>query len=633
MRSPPRGAVSPPLLGGGAAWLGALDVQAHPRMRPLRPLLARVVVAVAAGGALALSACPSSPSKVVDAGTPKAPKPVDGDTRPPFPNMATPAWGQRVLEKRVQALPADAAKVTSATPVLDAFHELTPGSEKRAGELAVSWYKSAATDIDRSEAVALLAASLVLEPTVTGYKDRLTDARGLATYAATLNAASPVGQGARALVDAAVGSLANAKTLVQLVESTPTATADPHLFLALAQKMTGGTLDDVHGDLEKVLAARPDSARAHALLAELYLDVGLYPEAVKEAAAVKSHPWLDAVRGRALVLEGTPRSIDEGIALLKGSEKNLDEGRRGEVLYWLGRSLTRKDGDEAEVQTILSTLSPRAGYAKETAALKALLAQKKGDYKAAAELLNPFIKGPPRLPVDEDISWLLADACAGLGDTGCMGRAAQRAVAMDGDYGRLNVTRAAAHLVGKADVDATEALDEAFRASPFDPALAKRTGEKVVAGGDEGANRVRAARRALVRKSPKLVGKALAPLAKTSTCRVCRAVTAMASSGEEQAKNAVKALDGAGPKLCVADLVGVIDALGAAPLPEARKALDAIKDDREPIKQAVTRARADQKDPDGRRRRDKGEGAPQPSPAAPPPTNASPPTNAAPGQR
>ena len=58
---------------------------------------------------------------------------------------------------------------------------------------------------DGAALLALLAAALVLDPTVDGYKDRLTDAYGLASYAATLGPASALNQSARVFVGASAG--------------------------------------------------------------------------------------------------------------------------------------------------------------------------------------------------------------------------------------------------------------------------------------------------------------------------------------------------------------------------------------------------------------------------------------------
>src|SRR5690348_12368066 len=96
---------------------------------------------------LSAVACPQKGAIVVDAGVKSQPAPGEPvvTKRPPFPNMATAAWGQRVLEERVAAVHAEAAAATTAA-VLDALHDMSPGSEKRAAELAASAYKNAKSD-------------------------------------------------------------------------------------------------------------------------------------------------------------------------------------------------------------------------------------------------------------------------------------------------------------------------------------------------------------------------------------------------------------------------------------------------------------------------------------------------------
>lgn len=601
----------------------------------------RIVLSIAT--VFTLTACPPSTTSAPDAGSvaPSSDAGAAGATsaagangRPPYPNMATAAWGQRVLEQRVTALePSLTSTTTTISDVLDALHEMTPASTSRAASLAANAFRSAKTNSERGTATALLGAALVLDPTVDGYKERVTDAHGLAGYAGTLDAGDAVGQGARAVVMAAAGSIAQAKRLADVVSTTPNLSADARLFLALARRLTGDAGDATIEDLQKVIAARPTTGRARAALAELLLDIGLYREAaqaasISGAAPAVPQPWLDAIRGRALVLDG---KLDEGLALLKAAEPKLDEGNRGDALYWLGRSLTSKEGTPvAEIEAIASTLSARPGFQKEGDVLQALLAQRAGDYKKARALVEPHVRGRPMLPIDADASWLLVDACAGLGDLRCVDEVGARARAIDGDEARYQQARAAAVLVGKADrgdgdTGALGPLREAHRASPFDAKLAEKVNEPYVdvgtAGGAGGASpafaasRVRAARKALVRNAPKLVDTALAPILQAkganggSACRVCRALDAEAAAGVDAALKATKAVGGAGPELALADLLAVIDALGEAPIKDAGDALAALekKDTRGDVLAAIQKARGDHKDPDARKRRDAGD--------------------------
>lgn len=564
---------------------------------------------------LLATACPAPPS--VDAGvTVKASAAgaagaagdagvggPDKSARPPHPNMATAAWGQQVLEQRVAAAgaaatasPGTAAKVSD---VVDAIHEMTPAATKRAADLAALAFKSARTDVDRGTAAALLGAALVLDPTVDGYKERITDAHGLAGYAGKLDAGDAVGQAARAVVLAAAGSGAQAARLVEVVSTTPNVSADARLLIALARRLNGDWGDATLEDLQAAVAARATSGRARAALAEMYLDLGLHKEAAQTASIAGGtgaggeatpQPWLDAIKGRALVLDG---KLDEGLALLQGAEPKLDEGNRGDALYWLGRSLTSKEGTPiAQIEAIASTLSARPGFEKEGVVLHALLAQRAGDYARAKETLAPIVRGQPMLPVDGDAAWLLVDACAGLGDLRCVDEIGARGKAIDGDEARYQQARAATVLVGKAesgdksDTGALGPLREAHRASPFDAKLAEKVGDPFVEGGPQAASRVRAARKALVRKATRIVDIALAPIVKDAksqaarTCRVCRALDARAAgTGPDAALKAAKALAGgkeAGPPLAEADMISVVEKLGAAPVKESIAALEAL---------------------------------------------------------
>jgi hypothetical protein len=563
--------------------------------------------------ALSLGACPkpAEPSRVVDAGAAPVAAPLK---RPPFPNLATAAYGQRVLDERLGALPAGAPGTVEGA--LTELHDVAPGAEERAVTQALAAARAAPTDKVRAAALALAAAGLVLDPVVDGYKERLTDAFGIAAYAATLDQSDTVAQAARALVDAAAGAVEQARRIVKGIEDTPvkvTIPADARLLMALTRRVSGERGDALVADLAEVLKAKPQSLRAHALSAELYLELGLVDETLEAAEQPPPAPWLAALAGRARVLGG---DVDGGIAALRDAQAKIDEGHRGDVLYWLGRSLTQKPDGAAEVQQIASSLSPRPGYAKESRVLVALLAQQAGDYARARSTIEPLTQGAPHQSVDVDALWLLADACAGLGDVACVDKVGHVVLAVDGDESRLQVARAAAVLVGKADAhgagDVTEAFREAHRLAPFDDKLAAKVGEPVVAGGAQAAGRLRAARRALARGgAEQLVTVALAPV-KDPACRACRALLAATTRDpQEGARRALKALDGAGPPLAESDLVRVLGALGGFALPEVKSALAKLEHDPRPrVQEAVARARADLQDPAARAAR---LGAPEPA--------------------
>jgi hypothetical protein len=569
-------------------------------MRTASSMSAVVLVAAIVG-------CPS-PRSPTDAGTAVVaaanPQASSARKRPPYPNMATAAWGQEVLEERLRAVPAAEAAPPKTTDILDALHELAPGSELRAQELAVRAFRGAKTDAERGTAAALLAAALVLEPTAQGYKDRVTDAFGIGAYAGTLDASDAVGQGARALVNASAGSLAQAERLVDVVANTPRVTAEARLFLALTRRVTGSSpLDVVIADLKQTLEARPKSLRARTSLAEILLDLGFSEDVIfavdapdtKDTAGVRA-PWLVALHGRALVLQG---EVPAGIELLRDAESKLEEGRRGDALYWLGRSLTQTEAWATEVPPIAAQLQQREGFMKEARTLEALVALLGGDPKKAADIARPLAMGQARMPVDIDAGWIAVDACAGAHDEDCVEELGRKVVTLDGDLARLFRARATAHAKPEAGPDEKSlALNtQAERLSPFadDPVATRR---------------LKAARKAVVRGAPSLARAALAPHAKK--CRVCAAVLTHAQGGKDGAEAALAALaipEGISPPLADADLVGVIDALGGHADDRTRAALEALaKDSRPMVQKAVAQARADHKDPDARRRREAGAG-------------------------
>lgn len=523
--------------------------------------------------------------------------------------MATAAWGQRVLDEQLAlAGAADPASKVNRAQVLDALHELDNGSERRALALATGWFRAASSPTDRGSAAALAAVALVLDPTVDGYKERLTDAAGLAAYAGTLDASDPMGQAARAMVGAAAGSVEQARQLVELVESVPKLDAEPRVFLALARKLMGERGNDVIDHLKQTLTARPGSARARAALVEVWLELGVTDEALKwaNATAAGASPWLEALRGRALALAG---QHDEAGAVLRAVEGSLPEGRRGDALYWLGLSLAARDAPAPDVDALAALLEARPGFAKEAVMLRALSAHRTGDHARTRTLLDPLMRGPPGLPTDTDAAWLMAETCAALGDLKCVDGAGARARGTDGDEARFHLIRALVVGAGRAEVDAQAELREAHRASPYDVALAKKVGEPVLTGGVAAAARLRSARRAFVRKGGAVVDALVAPLAQDPSCRVCRALRAAAASGQAAAERALVALEGRGPPLSEGDLVLVVDALGADPTPAARAALQRLAADARPaVQRAVTRARADHADPDARRRREAASG-------------------------
>lgn len=260
-------------------------------------------------------ACPTTPEEppqAIDAGAPAVPASLK---RPPHPNLATAVYGQRVLEERAGALPASATGTKA--DVLAALHDIAPGTEQHAVALALAAARDARTDQERGTVLALASAAMVLDPVVDGYKERLTDAFGLAAYAATIDQSDGTAQAARALVDAAAGAVEQARRLIKGIEDTPVTGAvspDTRLLMALTRRVIGDRGDALVADLRAVLKANPQSLRARALLAEQYLELGMVNETIEAAGTPPAAPWLAAIAARAQVLGG---EVDAGIAALR----------------------------------------------------------------------------------------------------------------------------------------------------------------------------------------------------------------------------------------------------------------------------------------------------------------------------
>ena len=523
--------------------------------------------------------------------------------RPPFPNMATAAWGAQVIARLTGEAPPDVVSVGYTKAVersLIELHSEQPGAEQQMGRAAAAAYLAAKTDGERGGAAALAGVALVLDPVVDGYKDRLTDAAGLAALAASLDGGLVLGQAARAHIAAASGAVDVSKKLVELLESAPGLDGASRAFVALARHTLGERSDALVADLRGALLARPDSVRMRALLGQTLIDLGWTEEAVSVVTAGRApHPWLDAIHGRALSLMG---SMPEAIALLRAADKKIDEGHRGDVLYWLGRALAATPPGIPEARSIANTLATRPGFERESRVLEAYAAHQSGTYLQARRLLEEASKGAGiSYALTQQILWGIVDACAPLHDAACVDDFEKRAVALDDDRARGLHAHVALALLDardagppdtKAVADVDESLRRAHMLSPFDPDLGTRTGIASVPGGPLLAARVRAARRSLIRGARVLTLEQLDKVTEKA-CRVCRALVVEATTDrDEAARRAVATLDGLGPPLDESDAVRVIAALAASPNPTTKRALALLdKDERPAVQEALTRAR------------------------------------------
>src|SRR5690606_28471237 len=148
---------------------------------------------------------------------------------PPFPNMATAAWGAEVIE----GLAPEPPRAVSPEDALALLHSLAPGSERRLVALGAALPRSGEGQDDRSLGAALAAAGLVLDPRVEGYKARLVDAHGLMAYAGTFSESVAPAQAARAFVAVATGRVYDGEKLIGVMSAGARPDADTALLLAL----------------------------------------------------------------------------------------------------------------------------------------------------------------------------------------------------------------------------------------------------------------------------------------------------------------------------------------------------------------------------------------------------------------
>ena len=505
--------------------------------------------------------------------------------------MATPTWGEHVIKARAKTADTKLAGQgfqTALDTALAALRSTESGSEDRAVSAAASAWRAAQSDRDRATAATIVGVGLVTDPAVNGYKERLTDAYGLAAYAGTLDG-TVLSQAARAAIAIAVGRVDDGKKLISIMDKTELIDPASAYLLALGRYTAGERNDAVLGLLQDTLKKRPDHQRARELYARTLLQL-LATDEVKRVTEGERTPMLSAIRGRALVLAGDRAA---GLKLLEEARAKAPETQKGEVLYWLGRSLAEDQLDASN--EVLKSLTGRPGYRAEAELLGALVLQHNGAFeKAKASAKGVVIRRGVPSALLSDARWALVNACAGAGDLECVAKEGTIAADADGDYAMLAHARAATGLIGKNEkVDSAAALVEAHRFAPFDGGLALHTKEPAVPGGDALKAKVRAARRMLKRGAILLADKTLADAAKNNkTCRVCRALFARAiSDTNESARRAARAIGGAGPELGLADLLETIEILGRSADSDVDGALKTVaKDPRAQVRQAVAAA-------------------------------------------
>ncbi len=574
---------------------------------PTRSLLAFVVVA-------ALSCADSTD------GPRRAPPPAAKDKdpsssssardlqRPPHPNMASAAWGEHVAATLAKDLVVGAGDVGSLQmEALSALRSLDPGSEARARDLALRHWKAATTDAGRGLGLALAAVALVLDPTVDGYGERLTDAAGLSIYAGTVDSSDSVGQCARAVVGAAAGSLRQARELIKLVDETPAvpgSVADVRGWLAIARDSTFDGSDAFFADADQGLVQHPDNVRLRVLVVGHLLELGFVDDALKSLGTRTELP-LVLLRGRAELARAQPAAAVALLAPLAQGLIGVDEPRRAEALFWL--ALAQLDvgaapgSDLTSARASIAALEPRPGWKKETILLNAVLARREGRTDDAKKALLPLGTGTPTstVVIERRIAAELLDMCAvATQDMPCVEKTVRHLALLDVDVARVALARA-------------QVLTAAGTFKPEDHAVTTEAAR--LAPGDEAlAGRLLAVRRALDARAPLLAAPHLKQLLKDRELRVARALRVqVARDPPETARFAAAAITGLGLPLAESDLVDVVAGLGAFKLKESESLLTLLdKDERPAVRSAVQLARNDLKDPDARKKRlaaDRGE--------------------------
>lgn len=534
--------------------------------------------------------------------------------RPPFPNMATDAWGKKVIAHRESQSQAHFEGLTGPQAIERAMahlHSVEPGSASTAASLALQAWKQAANDGERATALSLLAAAWVLDPTLEHHKARLTDAHGLVMYAGTLRQESVLGQAARAFVAVAVGRVYEGEKLTDVLSGGVPLDGDAGLFIALSRRFQAERDDAAFRALRQVIQAKPESFRARTALAEGLLELGL-PASVLEAVPAGSFgqaPYLGALRGRALALAG---QVKPGVQRLRAAVEEVDAADRGIVLYWLGQSLAEQ-GRFAETDEVMQSLAGRPGYANEQAMLEGLVAHMRGDFAIARKRAETVCSTRGiSFGLALTCHWAVVDACAGLGDARCVELWGKRAVGTDGDITRLQQAKVALSLVGNApNGDLEETLRKAHRLSPFDAELAKRVGDKTVPGGEVLSGLLRGVRHALFFGAKEEAERALQPIVTANpACRVCRGLYARAADDiDEAARRALQVFKGQGPELDEDDLIPLLDALGGSPIREGKAILERFaKDPRPRVQTAAMQAIFELANPQARQERKKEQG-------------------------
>ncbi|MCP4498780.1 MAG: hypothetical protein GY822_02300 [Deltaproteobacteria bacterium] len=510
--------------------------------------------------------------------------------RPPHPNMANAAWGEHVLEELAEKANESLTEKGHQAALLLAkkqFHDVNAGAEVIMRDAAVAAWRTAMNDQERSAAAAVVALSLVMDPNLDGYADRLTDAHGIGVYAGSLPNPRLDAQATRGLVAIATGRVTTGKKVIKEVTSAAGQQklgAYTHLLLAQAVYLASDRSDVLFDQIDYALKKHPDSARARMLRFRGLLSAGATDPIVAEKKNPALSPRESALVGRALCLSGD----EAGIPVLESVLEKVPDGERGEVLFWLGMAFLQDPLRAKEAVAVVEKLRVQKGYRGEALLLNASIALQSADYLAARKNADILTKRPG---VSKDIgtaaAWLLVDACAALGDEECVKNSGRNAVLIDGNRARLAHAWAALNLIGgKKKLSNGRPLkvkphqQQAHLFSPFDEKLAALVRLPVVEGGQKAAADLRAVRSFIAQGAYKPAKAQLATpaLAINQACGPCRALIAIAEPDLKKSNNlALKALQNSKrAPIAEADSIALIDILQRASVPKSREELKRI---------------------------------------------------------
>lgn len=483
------------------------------RLRPWPRVAAVALFTLVAGCKAKESAPPAPPPSAIkipdgkgakptaDSPTGVAPGPLD---RPPYPAMATAAYGEAVLKSLAASAPAPVEGVNSRQLGFAKLDGAADGSEVEARTLLAAAYKATDDETQKAHAAAGLIFSLVLDTDPVGYLARLTDAYGIHMFLSVPKRGGRLVDAARTLVMAASGRMNEAQPSAERLAEGDPKEIWPRLAEGIAWGMAGEHGKSMEG-LNAAAAIEGAPARVFLERGKVLLALGEVEAAAKDAAvAIKASP--DCSRCKLLEAQalafGTKPA--EGVTRLDTlAASNVPEVVKAEALAVaavLDAGLGNTDAAGARAEK----LRGMKGFKAEAALASGVVASASGQAEQAVLALNEGIKALPPGPLRvHALMWLGRHSLALKNHA----RAAEVLKMLEKEAGP---SAEAAELIAQAKEalgEAAEAKDERLRAYALDPYDAKRAaaaGRKVRPGGDGARTRVERVWRLLGMKAPKM---------------------------------------------------------------------------------------------------------------------------------